>query len=88
MDIQFLIFVLVATIIVLVTTNMTHWIHVIRYRRCKIGKVYSSTIKNDKTQIIVTNIKKDIIWFKMKYEDGTVTEDDFLPYDRFFGFVH
>lgn len=88
MDLQFLIFIFAAIIIVLVTTNITHWIHVIRYKRCKVGNVYSSTMKNDKTQIIVTNIKNNIIWFKMKYEDGTVTEDDFLTYDDFFTFVH
>lgn len=88
MDLQFLIFIFVAIIIVIITFNITHWIHVIRYKCCKLGKVYSSTMKNDKTQIIVTNIKNDIIWFKMMYEDGTVTEEDFLTYDKFFQFVH
>lgn len=85
---EFLIFLLSALLIVIIATNFTHWVHVLRFKACEVGDEYSSTIKNDQTRTIVTNIKGNIIWFKKKFEDGSYSEESFLDYDAFFVGVH
>lgn len=85
---EFLIFLLSALLIVIIAINFTHWMHVLRFYTCKVGKEYSSTIKGDKTKTVVTKIDGNIVWFKYKFENGNYSEEFFLDYDSFFVGVH
>lgn len=85
---EFLIFLLSALLIIIIATNFTHWMHVLRFGMCKVGKEYSSTMKGDKTKTIVTRIDNNIVWFKYKFENGNCSEEFFLDYDSFFVGVH
>lgn len=84
MEIEFILFLAVAALIIIIATNFTHWVHVIRYKRCRIGSTYSGPIKGDKTKAVVTDKKDHIIWYKLLHEDGTYSDETFANYDEFF----
>ena len=80
---EFILFIAVAIILALVATNFTHWVHVLRYKKCKVGKEYSSCMKNDTTKAVVTKIDKNIIWYKLN-KDGEVSKQLFSDREYFF----